>query len=84
MVAYFTRHKSKLRAARGTKINSPDPPLTTVCTTYPTEPPLALFHPPIEPASWRPGGRLNLDRWVDFSAISLGKLLHVLIAEIHI
>jgi hypothetical protein len=27
---------------------------------------------------------LDLDRWIDFSAISLGKLLHGVVAEIHI
>jgi hypothetical protein len=65
--------------------------LTTVCTAYPTPPFLALFHPPIKLASWRPGGRLDVDRWVDNSAICFGKLLDIfgklldiLVAEIHI
>jgi hypothetical protein len=42
-----------------------------------------LFHPPIEPASVRPRGGLDLDRRIDFTAISLGKLLHVGVAGIH-
>jgi hypothetical protein len=31
-----------------------------------------------------PRGQLHLDRGFDFSAISFGKLLHVVVAEIHI
>jgi hypothetical protein len=58
--------------------------LTAIGTAYATPPFLPLFHPPIELASWRPGGRLDVDRWVDFAAIHLDKLLHVLVAEIHI
>ena len=69
---------------RGTKINSPDPALTAVCTPYPTPPFLPIFHPPIELGSPRPHGRLHLDRWIDFSAICFGTLLHLVVAEIHI
>ncbi len=59
----------------GTKINSSDPASTAIGTAYPTPPVLAFFHPPIELASWRPRGRLDVDRWVDNSAICFGKLL---------
>jgi hypothetical protein len=52
-----------------------DPPLAAVFATYATQPLLALFHPPIELASCRPGSRLNLDRWIDFAAICLGTTL---------
>jgi hypothetical protein len=61
-------NKSPLLSARRTKISSPDPPLTTVCTAYAT-PPLPFSHPPIELASWRPGRDLHLDGRIDFSAI---------------
>jgi hypothetical protein len=40
-------------------------------------------HPPIELAS-RPRSRLDLGRRFDFSVISFGKMLHVVVAEIHI
>jgi hypothetical protein len=75
--------ESWLSAAPGTKINSSDPPLMAVCTAYATPPFLPFFHPPIELASGRPGGRLDVDRWVDFSAIRFGMLLDILVAEIH-
>jgi hypothetical protein len=58
--------------------------LAAVCTAYPTPPFLPFFHPPIELASLRPGGRLNLDRWIDFSAICFGTLLDLIVGEIHI
>jgi hypothetical protein len=29
-------------------------------------------------------GRLDLDGWIDLPAISLGQLLHVIVAEIYI
>ena len=61
-------------AARGTKINSSYPPLTAVCTAYPTEPFPPLLHPPIELASFRPHGRLHLDRRIDFPTICFGML----------
>jgi hypothetical protein len=60
--------KSWQWVARRTEINSPDPALTAVSTAYPTQPFLPIFHPPIELASFRPRGRLNLDRGIDFSA----------------
>jgi hypothetical protein len=62
-------------SARGTKINSFDPTLTAVFAAYPTQPLLALFHPPIELTTWRPRGCLDLDGWVDYTAVSLRKLL---------
>jgi hypothetical protein len=77
-------NKSPLLSARRTKISSPDPPLTTVCTAYATPPFLTFFHPPIKLASLRPYGRLHLDRRIDFSAICCGTLLHLMVAEIHI
>jgi hypothetical protein len=76
--------KSRLWAARGTKINSFDPPLTAVCTAYATPPFLPFFHPPIELAGFRPRGRLHLNRRIDFSAICFGAVLHVSIGEIHV
>jgi hypothetical protein len=69
---------------RRTKINSSDPPLVTVCTTNPTEPLPPFFNPPIELASMRPCRYLDRYRWIDFSPISLGKLLQVSVAEIHV
>ena len=47
----------RLWAARRTKITSFDPALLTVRTTYPTEPLLTLFDPPIKLAAWRPRAR---------------------------
>jgi hypothetical protein len=84
-VACDSQHQqSALGATRRSKINSFDPALPTVGTAYPTPPFLPVLHPPIEPASLRPGGCLDLDLWVDRSAISLSKLLQVVVAEIHI
>jgi hypothetical protein len=77
-------NKSPLLSARRTKISSPDPPLTTVCTAYATPPLLPFFDPPIELAGFRPVGRLDLDGWIDFPPICFSKLLHVGVAEIHI
>ena len=47
----------------------------------PALPFLPLLHPPIELASSGPGGRLPLDRRVDFPAISFGMLLQLVLAE---
>jgi hypothetical protein len=58
-----------------TKISSFDPMLPAVFALHTTQPLLALFHPPIELASWGPRGRLDLDRWVDYTAVSFSKLL---------
>jgi len=58
--------------------------LTAVRTAYPTPPFPPFFHPPIELANFRPGGRLHLDWRIDFSAICIGTLLHHIVAEIHI
>jgi hypothetical protein len=55
----------------------------TVCAADATPPLPALFHPPIELASFGPPGRLHLDRRIDFSAICFGTLLHLGVAEIH-
>ena len=70
-----TNDKEKSRAAHRAKINSSDPPLTAVSAAYLAEPFLPVIHPPIEMASFGPRGRLYLDRWIDFPAISLGTLL---------
>jgi hypothetical protein len=51
------------------KINSSDPPLTTVCTAYPAPPLLPFLYPPIEVTGFRPRSRLDLDRRIDFAAI---------------
>jgi hypothetical protein len=80
----MTTDKSWPRAARRTKINSSDPSLTAVRTADATEPLLALFRPIIELATWRPRGRLDLDRRIDHSAIYLGTLLQVIVAQIHV
>jgi hypothetical protein len=58
-----------------TKIDSSDPPLTPVRPAYPAQPLLTLSDPPIQLASFRPGGRLHLDRRIDFSAICFGDKL---------
>jgi hypothetical protein len=58
--------------------------LTAVCTAYPTPPLPPFSYPPIELASFRPRGRLHLDRRIDFAAICVGQVLHLAIAEIHI
>jgi hypothetical protein len=58
--------------------------LATVSTAYPTEPFLPFFHPPIELASCRPGGRVHLHRRIGFSAICFGTVLYVAVAVIHI
>jgi hypothetical protein len=58
--------------------------LTAVRTAYPTPPLLPFFHPPIELASFRPRGRLDLDRRIDFSPICFGTMRQVGVAEIHI
>jgi hypothetical protein len=46
--------------------------LTAVCTAYATPPFPPLLHRPIELASSRPHGRLDLERSIDFSVFSLG------------
>jgi len=66
---------------RGTKINSSDPPLTPVCTPYPAEPLLALLHPPIEPTSVRPGGRVHSDGRINCTAVCFAVLARI---ELHI
>jgi hypothetical protein len=58
--------------------------LTAVCAAYATPPCLPFLDPPIELAGLRPHGRLHDDRRIDNSAIYFGKLLDVLVAEIHI
>jgi hypothetical protein len=72
------------RAAPTGGLRTEHRPLTTVCAAYPTPPFLPVLHPPIKLASWCPCGRLDVDRWVDNSAICFGKLLDILLAEIHI
>jgi hypothetical protein len=57
--------------------------LTTVCTVRdPTT--AGVPSPTNELASFRHFGRLDLDGWIDFTAIRFGTLLHVAVAEIHI
>jgi hypothetical protein len=58
--------------------------LTAVCTAYPAPPLLALFHPPIKAATSRPRSHLDLHGQIDFSAIRVGTLPHLVVAEIHI
>jgi hypothetical protein len=64
------------------RVNSPDPPLTAVGTAYAPPPLLTFFDPPINLASLRPRGCLDLDGRIDLSTISLGTLLHFAVAEI--
>jgi hypothetical protein len=82
-VACDSQHQqSRPGATRRSKINSSDPPLTAVCAAH-AAPPLPPFaHPPVELASFRPRGRLHLDRWIDFSAICCVPPLQVGIAEL--
>jgi hypothetical protein len=58
--------------------------LPSVCTAYPAPPLLPFFNPPIQLAGSRPRGRLDLDGWLDLSAISFWKLPYVVIGEVHI
>ncbi|HEY6685972.1 MAG TPA: hypothetical protein VI094_07160 [Propionibacteriaceae bacterium] len=58
--------------------------MAAVSTAYPATPFPPFPQPPIELAGFRPPGRLHLDRWIDFSAICVSTLLHVIVAEIHI
>jgi hypothetical protein len=74
--------KSWQWVAHRTKINSSDPPLTAVRTAYPTPPFLPFLHPPIELASLRPRGRLDLDGWVHFSAVCFGQVLQLAVGQL--
>jgi hypothetical protein len=65
-----------------TKIDSSDPPLSTVLTAYPAPPRLALFDPPIELAARRPCGRLDLDRRIDFAAVRFTVLARIEIRHV--
>jgi hypothetical protein len=53
--------------------------LAAVCTAYATPPFLPFFHPPIELASFRPGGGVHLNRRIDFPLIRFGMLLHLVV-----
>jgi hypothetical protein len=57
--------------------------LASVLAPHPTQPLLALFDPPIEPTTTRPRGHLDLDRRIDFPAISLRTPLQIVVAEVH-
>jgi hypothetical protein len=57
-----------------TKIRSLDPLLPTVWTAYSPQPLLALLDPPMELASSRQRGWLNLDRRIDRSAVDFAVL----------
>jgi hypothetical protein len=70
--------------ARGTKINSSNPPLTAVRTAYPTAPFQPLLHPVVDLPSSRPRGRLHLNGRINCTAVCFGDLLQVIVAEIHI
>jgi hypothetical protein len=90
-VKYRALQQRELRASQvmavsrsGTKINGSDPPLPAVLPRTRPPPFLPFFHPPVELPSLRPGGRLYLDRRIDFSAICFGKLVHLAVAEIHV
>jgi hypothetical protein len=62
----------------GTKIGSLDPPLTAVCTAYPTEPLLTFF----DPSSCPPLDQVAVS--AHFPAIRFGTLLYVSAGEVHI
>ena len=66
---------------RKTKINRSDPPLTAIFTTYATQPLLPFLDPPIERACRRPGGYVNLDRWIYFAAMGFAVLTGIEIAH---
>jgi hypothetical protein len=59
------------------RISRSDPPLAAISTAYPAEPFLTVFHPPIELARLRPGGRLHMHRRLDFPAICLSALARI-------
>ena len=59
------------------EINNSDPALAAVCTAYPAPPFLPFFHPPIELPSFRPRGRLRLDRWIDCTAVRFAVLVRI-------
>ena len=67
------------------KISRSDPSLTAFCGRVcdPNHSCRSFTHQ-IELASSRPPGGLDLDRWIDFSAICFDTLLRLIIAEIHI
>jgi hypothetical protein len=67
-------------AARGTKINGSDPALPAVCTSYPA-PPLPPFLTTNRAAQLWTTWPAPPGSGIDFSAISFGKLLHVVVAE---
>jgi hypothetical protein len=73
-----------VRAVRGTKISSSDPPLAAVYTADSTEPLQPVLHPPIELASMRPRGSLQLDRRIDFAAIRFFVLTRIKIFGGHV
>jgi len=58
--------------------------LPAVFAPHTTPPFPPFFHPPIELASFRPRGHLDLDRWIDFPAICCRKLLHIVVGEVHV
>jgi hypothetical protein len=58
--------------------------LPAVRTARATPPLLPFFHLPIELTSFRPRCHLHLDRRIDYSAIYIGDVLQVIVAEIHI
>jgi hypothetical protein len=64
----------------GTKINSPEPQLTTVFAPYPTQPLLALFDPPVKRACGRPRCDLYFNGWIHFPAIGFAVLTRI---EVH-
>ena len=64
------------------KINSLDPSLTSVGTSYTAKPLLALFDPPVELASSGPRGCLNLDGRIHFPAIRFAVLTRIEIPHI--
>ena len=60
------------------KITSFDPPLLAILTSHTPEPLQAwpaLFDPPVQLASRRPGGPLYIDRRVDFATIRFASWL---------
>ena len=56
--------------------------MTTVRIAYPAQPLQPVLHPPIDLTTWRPYSRLDLDRRIDFAAITLGNLPSSLVPSV--
>ena len=73
--------KRRSLAVRPTKINSSNPALPAVPTSYAAPPFPPFSHPPIELACSRPGSRVHLDRRLDCTAVHVAVLVRI---DIHV